>query len=87
MKPMYVEKGKLNADTFDLYFDCINEILEAEYILNDGMDLTYYDIMRKRVRAMSIAEYRANHRVYLEYLSKLTRMNLLDSFRKELLPQ
>ncbi len=85
MKGSYIGKGKLNEKTFDSYFDCIAEILEAEYILNDGMDLSFYDVMHKRAAEMSVSEYRCHHRVYLEYLTKLTRINFLESIKRELM--
>jgi hypothetical protein len=84
MKPSYVGKGKLSDERFNLYFDCIGEILEAEYVFNNGLDLCYYDILRNRLGTLSQVHYGNHHRVYLEYLAKLTRRNFLESIRNEL---
>ncbi|HEY6950858.1 MAG TPA: hypothetical protein VI758_00545 [Bacteroidota bacterium] len=86
MRPTYVEKGKFPDGTLNLYFECIEEILDAEYISNDGMDLTYYEMFRKRISTITESQYRKHHRVYLEYLAKLTRKEFLQSIKKELEP-
>ncbi len=83
----YVAKGKVTLETFELYFDCIGDILEAEYVSNDWADLSYYDIIHKRAKRLSQSEYRKNHRIYLEYLAKLTRGNFLESIKNELLTE
>jgi hypothetical protein len=84
MERSYIGKGKLGKDTLDLYFDCINDILELDYVASDGVDLSYYDIAQKHLGTMSLAQYKTNHRVYLEYLAKLTRKEFLRSIKKEL---
>ena len=86
LHPSYVEKGKLDQRTFDLYFECVSDILNAEYVSDDGIDLTYYETLRKRIAKLSESQYRKQHRVYLEYLAKLTRRNFLNLMRRELNP-
>jgi hypothetical protein len=84
MRPSYIGKGKMSAERFDLYFNCVGKILEAEYVFNDGLDLCYFDILRNQLGTLSQSQYGNHHRVYLEYLAKLTRKDFLRSVRTEL---
>jgi hypothetical protein len=84
MKASYVGKGKVSEKTFEAYFDCVEEILDTEYVSDNGLDLSYFDVVRKRMSELSVEEYRCHHRAYLEYLVRLTRLNLLESIKGEL---
>ncbi len=84
MRSSYVARGKMSEKTFDIYFDCVKEILDAEYIPNDGSEVSYFDVLQKRLTRLDATEYRTQHRVYLEYLVRLTRLSLLESLKSEL---
>lgn len=84
MKHGYVEKGKVSDGIYTSYFQSIGEILCAEYVLNDGDAVSYYDHLRSQMPDLSPEEYRNNHRTVLEYLAKLTRKDFLVQVRKEL---
>ena len=84
MRPSYVANGKLSERTYNIYFDCIGDILEAEYVRHDGINLTYYEILRNRLGSLSEPLYKERLRVYLEYLARLTRKDFLGSIKSEL---
>ncbi len=83
----YVGRGKLSEEMFGMYFDCIDEILRTEYIADDGVNLSFFDAIRRRIPSLNYGEYRKHHRVYLEYLAKLTRVKFLESVKREYLSQ
>ncbi len=81
----YLEKGKLSASLFESYFNTVSDILEAEFISNDGMELTYFESLQRHLTDLHQEEYLSRHRIYLEYLVKLTRMNFLESVKREII--
>jgi hypothetical protein len=84
MRRTYLDNGKLDRRTYDLYFDTINDILESEFIRNDSVRLLYYDFLKVHLPDLCETEYMLEHRNYLEYLAKLARKEFLESISQEL---
>ncbi len=84
MRPSYVGKGKLDEHMYDIYFNSIRDILESEFIKNDGNRNSYFEVLKARMATLDEAEYMKNHRTYLEYLAKLVRKEFLESVSHEL---
>lgn len=83
MYDTYVTKDKLDPNTFDIYFQCVNDIL-SDLFIDKGKTSSYFDHLNKYLNEVSRSAYRENHRGYLEYLVKKARSELLHSLRKEL---
>jgi hypothetical protein len=83
MRPTYVEKQKIQADAYNLYFLAIYDMLAAEYVQNDGVNCSYYDYLRRHTHALTHEDYQRQCRCHFEYLAKLTRLELLRQFKKE----
>lgn len=84
MYPTYVDKGKVGERHFDMYFKAISCILEADYLNDDGVNLSYYDHLVSHLGGISREEYQHEHRAYLEYLARLSRLSFLQNIRGEL---
>ncbi len=84
MKHSYIEKGKLDEPLYDLYFDSIRDILNNEFVRNDGIRASYYQILKARIPKLTEEDYTDKHRTYLEYLAKLARKEFLESISHEL---
>jgi hypothetical protein len=79
----YIENNKFDNETFDSYFQAIKDILVSNYIDNDN-DKSYYEYLKKYNNKITYEEYQKSHRNHLEYLVKVTRNHLINSFKKEL---
>lgn len=80
----YVGRQKLDDLSYESHFLAIRDILIAQFVHDDGFDFAYFDHLRNHMKGLTTAEYQKSHRVYLEYLSKVTRRDLLDALRREL---
>jgi hypothetical protein len=80
----YVEKGKVSGPTYAAYMSAVREILHAEFVENDGTGRSYLVHLQAQLPALSMEEYRENHRCHLEYLAKLARERFLMMMRTEL---
>jgi hypothetical protein len=83
MVQKYVGKNKIEPMTYDLYFLAIRDILIAEYVQNDGEENSFYEILSGLRSQTTKQEYAEKHRIYLEYLAKLTRNQFISVVRKE----
>lgn len=69
----YVDCGKVSAETFDLYFQVITQMLELRFISRDGEGFQLSESFIKLAPGMTLREYRENHRNKLEYLARLVQ--------------
>ena len=84
MRKTYLEKGKLDETTFTSYFSAVANILRVEFIEQDHEDGSYFNHLSKEISGLTPESYRATHRVYVEYLTKITRKHFMDEMKKEL---
>lgn len=84
MKQKYVAKGKIDEITYQSYFRAIEDILQTEFVGQDGQNGSYIEHLSRQIADLTAESYRVTHRVYLEYLATLTRKRFLDEMRKEL---
>jgi hypothetical protein len=80
----YVDKGKVNAQTYAAYMSAVREILRSEFVENDGTDRSYMIQLEAQIPDLTMEDYRENHRCHLEYLAKLARECFLEKMRIEL---
>lgn len=82
MYPRYVKTDKLDAQTFYNYFRSIRDIMMNAFVMDRG-NLSYYDFLKEYMVEVSKDTYRQHHRIYIEYLVKLVRSNLVNRIRRE----
>lgn len=80
----YVGRGKVTEEVYDAYMAAVGAILHAEFVENDGHDLSYCAQMQTFLPGLGPGEYRNEHRCHLEYLAKITRERFLSEMRNEL---
>ncbi|MEX0599362.1 MAG: hypothetical protein WD423_05590 [Rhodothermales bacterium] len=76
----YVGPGKVDEDTFEAYLASVETVLTGNYLRDVGTD-SLYAALSEQVSGLSKDEYRDEHRNIVEYLTKLTRTELLGSLR------
>jgi hypothetical protein len=69
----YVERGKVSAEMFDLYFRVITRMLELRFVSHDGAGFELSESFVTMIPGMTLQEYRAKHRNKLEYLARLVQ--------------
>jgi hypothetical protein len=84
MRRTYVEKGKLDEKTYELYFRAVSDILRAEFVGESNEDGSYFNHLAAQLVNLTPESYRTTHRTYLEYLTKITRKHFMDEMKKEL---
>jgi hypothetical protein len=77
----YVERGKINRDTFELYFRVITQMLELRFISHDGAGFQLSESFLKMAPGVTMKEYRKNHRNKLEYLARLVQKRVVTSLK------
>lgn len=75
----YVERGKVQSTVYTSYFVAIRAILESQYV-NDTGDESYYAVLTRCLPGVSEQDYMRRHRNILEYLVKVARGQVLESF-------
>jgi hypothetical protein len=81
----YVGKGKIEPAIFEAYVGAVRNILQAEFLENDGNEESYHTHLRTQLPGLTAEEYRTEHRCHLEYLAKLVREEFLIAAKREFL--
>ena len=77
MHDSYVKKGKVCVSTFETYFKTVRDILTAQFV-RDAMPVgSYFDALQNYIPGLSRGSYSQEHRNILEYITKLSRSQLL----------
>ncbi len=77
MHDSYVKKGKVHVSTFETYFHTVRDILTAQFV-RDAMPVgSYFDALKTYIPSLSRGSYSQDHRNILEYITKLSRSQLL----------
>ena len=80
----YVGRGKIDAETYQHYFNTVSDILHAEFIGQNGHDISFYQFLVAYVPLLTKQQYQEKHRCTIEYLAKLTRTEFLARIAREL---
>ena len=83
MEQRYINRNKLPRKTYSGFFRAIEDILEAQYVHNDGFDHSYFHFVKKHNTSISVNMYRNKHRSSFEYLVRLTREELIKKIKKD----
>jgi hypothetical protein len=79
----YLTNNKIEKELFDSFLEAIIEMLNDTYILNDGLELSHYDYLKKINPDYSYDEYRNNHRIKFEYMVKLSKKIVVNNLKNE----
>ncbi|MEZ4700698.1 MAG: hypothetical protein R2834_10245 [Rhodothermales bacterium] len=77
MHDSYVKKGKVCVSTFDTYFHTVRDILTAQFVRDSPPVGSYFDALKTYIPSLSRGSYSQEHRNILEYITKLSRSQLL----------
>jgi hypothetical protein len=77
MYKSYVEKGKVDAHTFDAYFRAVEDILAAQFVSGARPVTSYYVALQGYLPGLGKNSYHVAHRNIVEYLTKLARAHLI----------
>ena len=73
MKSRYVDKGKVDQQTFFYYMKAVERTLLSEFSQDHEQRLSYFDALQHELPLMKKEEYADRHRTMFEYLAKLTK--------------
>jgi len=83
MRENYILRSKISPDIYDGFFRAIEQILEAQYVFNDGFDRSYYEYLQMHSPEICPESYRNKHRPHFEYLVRLAREELIKKIKKD----
>jgi len=78
----YLEKGKINEEELYTYLKATEDILHDEFGDNCSK-LSQFDHLKRYINDLEYDNFRENHRTVLEYMVKLVRTEVVDTFRKD----
>ena len=81
MHESYVKKGKVCLTTFETYFKTVKDILTSQFVRDANPVGSYFDALQNYIPALSRTSYSQEHRNILEYITKLSRSQLLVYLR------
>lgn len=80
----YVQSGKFTNEKFVHYFSAIEGIVIDTFVRSDGSEKSYDQYLRHYIIDLTYDDYRMNHRVQFEYMTKLAKKAVREQL-KELL--
>jgi hypothetical protein len=84
MEDRYVMGKKVPSDVYAGFFPAIEDILEAQYVQNDGFDRSFPEYVEIHNPDLTAATYNERFRKYFEYLVKLSREELIKKIKREI---
>ena len=81
MHESYVKKGKVCLSTFETYFKTVQDILTSQFVRDANPVGSYFDALQTYIPGLSRGSYSSEHRNILEYITKLSRSQLLVYLR------
>ena len=78
----YIEKGKADRRELDIYFKTAKEIVKSNF---EGTSVcrSQFDQLKEHYHQLEYEQFRENHRSILEYVVKLVRNDMLNSFKND----
>lgn len=77
----YLRIGKMDRDELEIYFETASDIIKNNFI-EPHSSLSQFDQMQQHVDDLDYDQFRNDYRPVLEYLVKLIRDDLVDTYRK-----
>ncbi len=67
----YVGKKKVSEQIYNTYFEVIEANMIARFVMHDGDEQSYFELLKTRLTDLTHEEYKKQHRAKLEYLGAL----------------
>jgi len=80
----YVRKKKLDSRQLHHYLVSVYDILLHEFDRADSTTSSYFEIFKSHYGPLTELDYKAGHRVVLEYFAKLAKADMKKELKKEL---
>lgn len=80
----YLRKKKLTRGQLASHLAAVREILIREFDGTATGDCSYFGVLKSHYNALTDRQYRAKHRVILEYFAKAAKADMRELLRKEL---
>lgn len=74
----YVERGKVDAETYAVYFEALQDRLEARFVPPGDPEMTHHEALMEHLPGLTKEKYRDQHRARFEYLEQQAREILVD---------
>jgi hypothetical protein len=83
MRPKYVGRNKISAETFCTCCDVVEESVVDRLVDNDGREDSLFTRLRMRIPSLTDEEYRSHHRSRVEYLARQALSRAVRELKKE----
>ncbi len=77
----YLLSKKVDEKTYNRYLRAINEYIYNTFVLNDGVEFSLYDYLKKHQPNLEHEDYRKVHRIKLEYMAKLSKKVIVENLK------
>jgi hypothetical protein len=84
--PTYVGQGKVSEETYQAYFQGLEDRLEAQFVPPGDLEMTHYEALSGHLSSLGKEEYRETHRSRFEYLYQQAQETLADQLREVVRP-
>jgi hypothetical protein len=74
----YVGRDKVDAETYDSYFEALQDRLEARFVPPGDPEMTHHEALMEHLPGLTKKAYRDDHRARFEYLEQQARERLVD---------
>lgn len=78
----YIEKGKADRRELDIYFQTAREIVKSNFE-GTSDSKSQFDQLKEHYHHLEYEQFRDTHRSILEYVVKLVRNDMVNSFKKD----
>ena len=78
----YVRKGKISEDQLDMYMSAAKDIVN-NYFNSDKSESSQFEYLKNYMPELEYDDFRSNNRQVLEYLVKLIRKDLIETFKED----
>ncbi|MBS4027802.1 MAG: hypothetical protein KGZ58_04105 [Ignavibacteriales bacterium] len=83
METHYVQKKKIEHETYREYFLVIEQSIMERLVQSDGEEFALYEHLRERMADVTQEEYQQQHKAPLWYLSHLAYKRVMKELKKE----
>lgn len=78
----YVRKGKISEDELDMYMNAAKDIVN-DYFNSGKSESSQFEYLKNYMPELEYDDFRTNNRQVLEYLVKLIRKDLIETFKED----
>lgn len=79
----YVQRSKVDQPSYEAMLKVVHKCLRAEFLSEEEPDQSLFSRLRNQLPEITRSEYLERHRIYLEYLARVTRKEILLALSDE----